>query len=73
MIVICPKCGEKVGVNGLGRKPLGIPLKNVCDAIQAHGSVAGAASELGCSRGYIHKLLKTNGLSLKDVVRGENP
>lgn len=67
MIIQCPNCGEKVEVIGLGRKPLNIPLKNVCEALQAHSSVAGAAKELGCSQGYIFKVLKDNGLNLKDV------
>ena len=69
MIIDCPKCGEKIVVNGLGRKPLNIPLKNVCDTLWAHGSVAGAANELGCSPGYIYKVLKDNGISLRDVFK----
>ena len=69
MIIQCPKCGEKVVVNGLGRRPLNIPLKNVCDALQAHGGVAGAAKELGCSPAYIYKVLKVNGLNLKDALK----
>lgn len=67
MIIACPKCGEKVVVNGLGRKPLNIPLKSVYDALQAHGSVARAANELGCSPGYIYKGLKANGVRLREV------
>jgi hypothetical protein len=70
MIIQCPKCGEKVAVKGLGRKPLNIPLKNVYEALQAHASVAAAANELGCSQGYIFKVLKANGLKLKDVFKG---
>ena len=69
MIIKCPNCGEKVVVNGLGRKPLNIPLKNVYEALQAQGSVAAAANELGCSQGYIFKVLKANGLKLKDVSK----
>lgn len=70
MIISCPNCGEKVVVNGLGRKPLNIPLKNVYEALWAHSSVAGAANELGCSQGYIFNVLKANGLKLKDVSKG---
>ncbi len=51
MIIQCPKCGEKVEVNGLGRKPLNIPLKNVYEALRAHSSVEEAANELRCSQG----------------------
>ena len=68
MIKRCPHCGESVVVDGLGRKPLNIPLKNICEALQAHRSVDAAARELNCSQGYIFNALKGNGLSLKDVI-----
>ena len=71
MIVQCPHCGKSVTVNGLGRKPLNIPLKNVCEALQAHHNVMTATQELGCSQGYIFKVLKANGMKLKDVVKGQ--
>lgn len=69
MKVQCPNCGEIVPVNGLGRKPKNIPLKNVCDAIQTHRSAAAAAQELGCSPAYIFGILKTNDLKVKDVLK----
>ena len=47
MIIQCPNCGKPIVVNGLGRKPLNIPLKIVCEALQTHHSVAAAAQELG--------------------------
>ena len=68
MIVQCPHCGKSVMVKGLGRRPLNIPLKNVYEALQAHGNVAAAANELGCSQGYIFNILKANGLKPKDVI-----
>jgi len=67
MIIPCPHCGKSVAVNGLGRKPLNIPLKNVCECLEKHRSVAETANELGCSQGYIFKVLKANGLNLEDV------
>lgn len=70
MLVQCPHCGKTVVVNGLGRKPLNIPLKNVCDALQAHRSVGMAAKELNCSRGYIFNKLKAHGLKLRNVIGG---
>lgn len=70
MIIACPHCGEKVVVKGLGRKPLNIPLKNVYECLTKHRSVARASQELGCSQGYIFKVLKANGLKLKDVFKG---
>ena len=69
MIVRCPSCGGPVVVNGLGRKRLNIPLKNVCECLQAHRGVADAAKELGCSEGYVFNALKANGLRLKDVIK----
>ncbi len=68
VIVQCPNCGKSVMVNGLGRKRLNIPLKNVCESLRAHHNVLVAAKELSCSQGYIFSLLKTNGLKVKDVI-----
>ena len=70
MLVQCPHCGETVTVNGLGRKRLNIPLKNISDCLQAHRNVVTAANELGCSPAYIFGILKVNGLKLKDVIKG---
>ena len=68
MIVQCPHCGKSVAVNGLGRKPLNIPLKIVCEALQTNRSVEGAARELHCSQGYIFKVLKANRLKAREVT-----
>jgi hypothetical protein len=67
MIIKCPHCGKPVPVKGIGRKPLGIPVKIVCDTVQAHSTVSAAALELGCSRGYIYKILKDARLTVKEV------
>jgi hypothetical protein len=69
MIVKCPYCGKDVMVNGLGRKPLNIPLKNVLESLQALRSVTAAALELGCSPSYIFGVLKTNGLKLREIIK----
>ena len=69
MIVKCPHCGKKVTVNGLGRKPLNIPIKNILESLQAHRSVTAAAEELGCSPSYIFGVLKANGLKLREVIK----
>jgi hypothetical protein len=69
MIIQCPNCGKKIAINGLGRKPLNIPLKNVYECLKKHHGVTRATQELGCSQGYIFKVLKDNGLSLKDVFK----
>jgi len=72
MIINCPHCGKPVKVNGLGRRPLNIPLKNVCESLKAHGSVKETAQELGCSPAYIFGVLKANGLKLRDTVQEES-
>jgi len=71
MIVKCPHCGKMVRVSGLGRKKLNIPLINVCESLQTHGSILGASDNLNCSEGYIFGVLKANGLKLKDVINGK--
>ena len=58
-------------MNGFGRRPLNIVVTKVCDALRLHRSVLVAANSLGCSRAYIYKVLKANGLKLKDVIEGK--
>lgn len=70
MIVQCPHCGQPVSVNGLGRKPLNIPLKNVLESLQAHRDVTSVARELNCSPSYIFGVLKKSGLKLNEVIKG---
>jgi len=69
MLINCPHCGEPVVVNGLGRRKLNIPLKNICEALCSCGNVAAAARELHCSEGYIFNALKTQGLKPAYVIR----
>jgi hypothetical protein len=69
VIVKCPHCGKDVAVNGLGRKPLNIPLKNVLESLQSHRGVTAAADGLGCSPSYIFGVLKKNGLKLREVIK----
>ena len=68
MIIQCPHCGESVEVNGLGRKRLNIPLKNICEALQSERCVLAAARELHCSQGYIFNVLKSHGLKPRDII-----
>ena len=69
MLIRCPHCGQSFVVNGLGRKAFNMPVTKVCDALRLHHSVLTAASELGCSRAYVYKVLKHNGLTLADVIK----
>ena len=48
-----------------------MPVKKVCDALRLYRSVQVAANELGCSRAYIYKVLKADGLTVQDVIRGQ--
>ncbi len=67
MIVQCPHCDKEVAVNGLGRRPLNMPVINICDALRDSSTATLAAKKLGCSRGYIYKILKANNLKIADV------
>ena len=40
-----------------GRKPLAISAESICDALKEHGSIKAASRALGCSRGYIYKVV----------------
>jgi len=71
MLVQCPHCGGTVAVNGLGRRPLNISLRIVCEALQIHCNAAAAANELNCSPAYIFGVLKATGLKLKDLVNSK--
>lgn len=71
MIIQCPYCGKRVVVNGLGRKRLNIPLKNICEALQSERSVASVAKKLHCSQGYIFNALKSQGLKPRDIFEGK--
>ena len=72
MLVQCPNCGQQVLVNGLGRKPLNIPFKNICEALQTYHSVAAAAKELNCSKAYIYKTIRGNAGEVEDLINGVN-
>ena len=70
-VVVCPVCQSEIPIGGIsGRKPLGIAVKIVCDALQVHQDIGLAAKSLGCSRGYIYSELKKVGLTAKEVIHG---
>ena len=70
MLIECPHCGERIAVNGLGRKALNIPLINVYDALRLCRSVGGTAVKLRCSRAYVYKVLNAKRLTPADVISG---
>jgi hypothetical protein len=72
--VICPNCGAKVSVEvrgRLGRKPLNIGVKNICDALRDCRDINLAARVLNCSRGYIYKVLGEHGMKPREVIQGK--
>lgn len=71
MEIECSKCGETITIRGIGRKPLNIAVINVYDTLKNYRSVVTAANKLGCSRAYIYKILKTEGLKPEDVIKGK--
>ena len=70
MLIQCPNCGGTLALNSFGRRPLNIGVTKVCDALRLHRSVLAAANELGCSRAYIYKVLKANGLTAAALIKG---
>jgi len=54
----------------VGRKPLNIPVVNICNALREGASTAAAARELKCSRSYIMKELDKYEAVPEDVIKG---
>ena len=72
MIIRCSNCGYEHEMRlATGRPRLNIPLINVYESLRSHRSVVDAASELGCSQGYIFGIMKANGLKVKNVIAGK--
>ena len=71
MKIQCPQCGASMVVNGLGRKPLNRNVLEVCDALRTSSTVGQAAKKLGVSRPYLYKVLKANGLTMKEVLNNK--
>ncbi len=71
LIVKCPQCGEKITVKGIGRPRLEIAVNKVYDALQRHHSLVTAAKELKCSQAYIYKILKNEGQTVRNVLKGK--
>ena len=71
MKIQCPNCGKSITVRGLGRPTLAMPFKIVCDTVLRYSSVSLASKHLGCSRALIYKILKTNGMTPADLIKGK--
>ena len=68
-VITCPHCGKVAATIGIGRAATNITVTEICDALRLCRSVPAAAEKLGCSRGLVYKLLKANGLTVKDVIK----
>ena len=74
--ITCPKCGAEIPVTTtttgrLGRKRLGIPFKNIYEALQLYQDRDRAAEKLHCSVAYIYNTCKEHGTNPKDVMEAK--
>jgi hypothetical protein len=70
-VVICPHCGKVAATLSLGRAASNIGVIEVCDALHLSHSILLAAESLGCSRALIYKILKANGMTPVEVIKGK--
>ena len=70
MKINCPHCGKVAATIEIGRSPTNIVVTDICDALRFHRSIPAAAEKLGCSRALIYKILKSNGMTPADVIKG---
>jgi len=69
-VITCPHCGKVAVTLGIGRAATNIVVTDICDALRLCRSVPSAAEKLGCSRALVYKVLKANGLTPADVIKG---
>ncbi len=69
-VITCPHCGRVAATIGIGRAATNIVVTDICDALQLHRSIPAAAEKLGCSRALIYKILKANGMTPAEVIKG---
>jgi len=69
-VITCPHCGKVAATIGIGRAATNIVVTDICDALRLCRSVPAAAEKLGCSRALVYKVLKANGLTPADVMKG---
>jgi hypothetical protein len=68
----CPVCGAEIPItHSSGRKPLNLSVNLICDTLKRTHSIKDAAEELGCSRAYIYKVLKTQKTTLDEILNGK--
>lgn len=69
-VITCPHCGKMAATIGIGRAATNIVVTDICDALRLHRSIPAAAESLRCSRGLIYKILKANGMTPADIIKG---
>jgi hypothetical protein len=69
-VITCPHCGKVAATIGIGRAATTIKVTDICDALRIHRSIPVAAESLGCSRALVYKVLKANGMTPADVIKG---
>ena len=69
-VITCPYCGKVAATLGIGRAATNIVGTDICDALRLFRSVPATAEKLGCSRALVYKVLKANGLTPAEVVKG---
>jgi len=67
--ITCPYCGKVAATLLLGRPTSNIGVIKVCDVLRLCRSVPLAAEKLGCSRAYIYKILKADGLTPAAIIK----
>ena len=56
-----------------GRPRLNLDLEDVLAAVRIQRQVVGAARQLGCSPAYVHARLKGTGITLGELLEGNEP
>ena len=70
-VITCPHCGKVAATLGIGRAATNIVVTDICDALCHCRSVSSAAEKLGYSRALIYKILKANGTTPAEVIKGK--
>ncbi len=69
-VITCPYCGKVAATLGIGRAATNITVTDIYDALRHHRNIPAVAESLGCSRALVYKVLKANGLTPAEVIKG---
>lgn len=68
--IICQHCGKVAATIGIGKVATSLTVTDICDSLTTTHSVSTTAQNLGCSRALIYKLLKSAGMTAREVLAG---